>query len=59
MKIEEYMESELFCIFWILKLVAKNIVRRPLETQCRATSEESTTYIAVFSHLSNILIWFM
>ena len=35
MKMEEYMESELFCIFW-LKLVAENIVLGSQKTQCWA-----------------------
>ena len=44
MKMEEYMESELFCIFW-LKLVAENIVLGSQKTQCCAAPAVSCLFL--------------
>ena len=52
MKMEDYMRSELFCIFWV-KLVAKNIVPDFLGTQHRAASAVWCLFLKKYTNFLN------
>ena len=52
MKMEEYMESELFCIFWA-KLVGKNIVLGFPGTQRRAASAAWCLFLNKYTNFLN------